>query len=236
MRPPPPPRAPRRLRRPGRPDCLLPTTRAASSRSDGHFCSAASPQGKNGVPQLMPTAMPLPDVPQPPVAPRRAGAHVAHGDIRPDDWQWLANRDDPEVDRLPGGREHLYRRRPGPHGRHAGTPVRADPRPGWPRPTSRPRSSTTAGGIGPAPWPGSSTPCTAGGPTRARALSATEVLAAARAALPGAGVAGDGTPPPAGDGPPIDEVCARTRARWSSTRTVGRRRRLFRLRGVRPPP
>ena len=41
--------------------------------------------------------MRLPDVPRPPAAPRRPAAHVAHGDIRPDDWQWLANRDDPEV-------------------------------------------------------------------------------------------------------------------------------------------
>ena len=38
------------------------------------------------------------------------------------------------------------------------------------------------------------------------ALSVTEVLAAARAALPGAGVAGDGTPPPVGDGPPVENV------------------------------
>ena len=37
-------------------------------------------------------------------------------------------------------------------------------------------------------------------------LSVTEVLAAARAALPGAGVAGDGAPAPAGDGPSLDNV------------------------------
>ena len=41
--------------------------------------------------------MPIPELPRPPAAPRRPAAHVAHGDIRPDDWQWLANRDDPEV-------------------------------------------------------------------------------------------------------------------------------------------
>ncbi len=43
-------------------------------------------------------------------------------------------------------------------------------------------------------------------PDPAHRLSAQEVLAAARAALPGAGVAGDGTPPPAGDGPAAQEV------------------------------
>ena len=36
-----------------------------------------------------------------------------------------------------------------------------------------------------------------------KALSAAEVLAAARAALPGAGIAGDGTPPPQGDSRPM---------------------------------
>jgi len=41
--------------------------------------------------------MPLADVPQPPVAPRRPVTHLAHEDARPDDWHWLANRDDPAV-------------------------------------------------------------------------------------------------------------------------------------------
>src|SRR5487761_1799698 len=33
----------------------------------------------------------------PPSAARRQTEHVAHGDFRLDDWQWLAQRDDPEV-------------------------------------------------------------------------------------------------------------------------------------------
>jgi oligopeptidase B len=33
----------------------------------------------------------------PPIAPRRPFAHVAHSDVRQDDWQWLADRDDPAV-------------------------------------------------------------------------------------------------------------------------------------------
>ena len=137
-------------------------------RGQRSLLRAASPQGKNGVPQLLPNAMLLPDVPQPPAAPRRAAAHVAHGDIRPDDWQWLANRDDPEVIAYLEAENAYTDAVLAPTDADAGTTCSSRSAPGSPRPTSRHRCSTTAGGIGPAPWPGSSTPCTAGEPTRAR--------------------------------------------------------------------
>ncbi|MGH9095090.1 MAG: oligopeptidase B, partial [Acidimicrobiales bacterium] len=35
--------------------------------------------------------------PRPPAAARRPHPHLAHGDTRPDDFYWLADRDDPEV-------------------------------------------------------------------------------------------------------------------------------------------
>ena len=41
--------------------------------------------------------MPLADVPHPPLAPRKPSAHVAHGDTRADDWQWLADKQDQAV-------------------------------------------------------------------------------------------------------------------------------------------
>ena len=76
-----------------------------------------------------------------------------------------------------------------------------------------------AGGIGPGPWPGQQYPVHCRRADPSQGLSVTEVLAAARAALPGAGVAGDGTPPPAGDGPADGERAPARRARSSSTRT-----------------
>ncbi len=147
----------------------------------------------------------LPHVPEPPAAPRRAGAHVAHGDIRPDDWQWLANRDDPEViayleaensytDAVlaptDAARERLFDQiRSRVAETDISTPVFHRGWWYW--------SRTLAGKQYPVH-------CRRADP--ARALSVTEVLAAARAALPGAGVAGDGTPPPVGDGPPMENV------------------------------
>ncbi len=41
--------------------------------------------------------MPLSDVPRPPIAPRKPSLHVAHGDTREDDWQWLADKQDKAV-------------------------------------------------------------------------------------------------------------------------------------------
>jgi oligopeptidase B len=41
--------------------------------------------------------MPLADVPHPPIAPRKPSVHVAHGDTREDDWQWLADKQDRAV-------------------------------------------------------------------------------------------------------------------------------------------
>ena len=144
--------------------------------------------------------MPLVDVPQPPVAPRRPVTHLAHEDARPDDWHWLANRDDPAVmeyletenayaDAVLGPtaplQERLFEEI---RARVAETDISAPTFHGgwwyW--------SRTVAGRQYPVH-------CRRADPNRS--LSASHVLAAARAALPGAGVAGDGTMPPR-PGPP----------------------------------
>ena len=143
--------------------------------------------------------MSLPNVPPPPVAARRPAAHVAHGDIRPDDWQWLANRDDPEAityleaenaysDAVfePTGlvRQHLFEQiRCRVAETDISTPVFHRGWWYW--------SRSLAGKQYPVH-------CRRADP--AKALSVAEVLAAAIAALPGAGVAGDGTPAPMGTG------------------------------------
>ena len=41
--------------------------------------------------------MPAEPLPTPPVAPRRPHRLTAHGQVRIDDWYWLADRSDPEV-------------------------------------------------------------------------------------------------------------------------------------------
>ena len=180
--------------------------RGRPRRGQRSLLRAASPPGRNGVPQLSSNTMLLPDVPQPPAAPRRAGAHVAHGDIRPDDWQWLANRDDPEVIAYLEAENAYTDAVLAPTDAAPGTPVRPDPVPGGRDGHLDPGVPRWLVVLVPHPGRDSSTPSTAGEPTRARALSVTEVLAAARAALPGAGVAGDGTPPPVGDGRPMENV------------------------------
>jgi oligopeptidase B len=135
----------------------------------------------------------------PPAAARRPVVHNAHGDDRPDDWHWLANRDDPAVveyleaenryadavlaPTLPLQEELFQRIR----GRVAETDISA---PAWHRGWWY-WSRTVAG---------QQYPVHCRRPDPNRAMSAAEVLAAARAALPGAGVAGDGTPPPAAPG------------------------------------
>ena len=152
--------------------------------------------------------MALSDVPRlPPIAPRRPSAHAAHGEHRPDDWHWLANRDDPEVlAYLEAENDYAtYVLRPTEplqnklfeqiRGRVAETDISAPVfHHGWWY-----WSRTLAGQQYPVH-------CRRADP--ARQLSAQEVLAAARAALPGAGVAGDGTVPPLGDGPAMQDVQA----------------------------
>ena len=146
--------------------------------------------------------MPLADVPHPPIAPRKPSAHVAHGDTRPDDWQWLADKQDravvaylqaenayaeaelaptvPLQDKLFGQiRARIAET-------DISTPVFHEGWWYW--------SRTLAGQQYPVH-------CRRADPSKA--LSAAEVLAAARAALPGAGIAGDGTPPPQGDNRPM---------------------------------
>jgi oligopeptidase B len=146
-----------------------------------------------------------PDLPRPPVAPRRPSAHTAHGDARPDDWRWLANRDDPEVTAYLeaensytdavlaptlGLQERLFEQvRARVAETDVSTPVFHK---GW--------------------WYWSRTLAGQQYPVHCRRadpghnLSTAEVLAAARAALPGAGTAGDGTPPAQVDGPATGKV------------------------------
>jgi oligopeptidase B len=143
----------------------------------------------------------LADVPHPPAAPRRPVTHLAHGDARTDDWQWLADRDDPAVTEYlkaensycdavlaptAGLRERLFGQI---RSRVAETDISAPTFHGgwwyWSRSLA-----------------GQQYPVHCRRADLARSLSAGQVLAAARAALPGAGVAGDGTlPPPTGPAP-----------------------------------
>ncbi len=143
--------------------------------------------------------MPPAEVPTPPAAPRRPLTHLAHNDARPDDWAWLADRDDPAVvDYLQaenayadavmaptaGLQDRLFEQI---RARVAETDI---------------SSPTFQGGW----WYWSRTvagqqyPVHCRRPDPNRSLTAGQVLAAARAALPGAGIAGDGTPAP-GTGP-----------------------------------
>ena len=137
----------------------------------------------------------------PPSAARRQTEHVAHGDFRLDDWQWLAQRDDPEVlayleaensyadavlAPLSPLQERLFQQL---KERLAETDVSTPAfHQGW--------------------WYWSQTQ--AGQqyavhrrrPDPGHKLTTAEVLASARAALPGAGTAGDGTAPPMLEGAP----------------------------------
>jgi len=132
---------------------------------------------------------------QPPVAPRRPSFHTAHGDTRPDDWQWLANKDDPAVT------EYLEA-----ENRYADA-VLAPTLPLQEELFNRIRARVAETDVSAPTWhrgwwywsrsvAGQQYPVHCRRPDPNRRLSATQVLAAARAALPGAGVAGDGTPPP----------------------------------------
>ena len=145
--------------------------------------------------------MPPPDLPRPPFAPRRPSVHTAHGDTRADDWHWLANRDDPEVTAYLEAensytdavlaptlalQERLFEQiRARVAETDVSTPVFHHGWWYW--------SRTLAGQQYPVH-------CRRADP--GQRLSTAEVLAAARAALPGAGIAGDGTPPAQGDGTP----------------------------------
>jgi oligopeptidase B len=127
--------------------------------------------------------------------------HVAHGDTRHDDWQWLADRDDPAV------AEYLHAEND-----YAGA-VLSPTAPLQGRLFDQIRSRVAETDIS-APvfqhgwWYFSRTlvglqypvHCRRADPSKS--LSAADVLAAARAALPGAGIAGDGTPPPSGTSRP----------------------------------
>ncbi|HMK95898.1 MAG TPA: hypothetical protein VK425_00035, partial [Acidimicrobiales bacterium] len=149
-------------------------------------------------PPELPAPVPVPVLDSsasPPITRRRPMAHSAHGDTRPDDWHWLYSRDDPEViEYLKAENEYadavLAPTRPLQEllfeqikARVAETDISAPIfHHGWWY-----WSRTVAGQQYPIH-------CRRADPSRA--LSAAQVLAAARAALPGAGLAGDGTPPP----------------------------------------
>jgi oligopeptidase B len=149
----------------------------------------------------------LPDDAPPPVAPRVPSALIAHGDTRQDDWQWLANRDDPAVVEYLRA-ENAY-----------ADAVLAPTVPLQERLFEQIRSrvaetdiSTPVFHHGWWYWSrtlaGQQYPVHCRRPDPSKALSAAKVLAAARAALPGAGVAGDGTPPPPGDAATAGAVVA----------------------------
>ena len=148
-----------------------------------------------------------PDVPPPPVTPRRPTLRCAHGDTREDDWQWLANRDDPAV------LEHLEAENS--YADAVLAPTRALQERLFGQIRARVAETDISTPVFHHGWwywsrtlAGQQYPVHCRRPDPSRALSAAEVLAAARAALPGAGVAGDGTPPPrrpasdGGDGRP----------------------------------
>jgi oligopeptidase B len=135
----------------------------------------------------------------PPVAPRRPVEHLAHGDARPDEYHWLANRDDPEV--------IAYLQAENAYANAVLSPTRDLQELLFERARLRVAETDVSPPVFHHGWwywsetiAGKQYPvhCRRAGP--AKALSAAEVLAAARAALPGAGVAGDGTLP-SGGGP-----------------------------------
>jgi oligopeptidase B len=143
----------------------------------------------------------LPDVPLPPIAPRHPVAHTAHADVRDDDWQWLANREDQAViDYLEA--ENAY-------ADAVLAPTRALQERLFEQICLRVAETDISTPVFHHGWwywsrtvAGQQYPVHCRRPDPSRALTATEVLAAARAALPGAGVAGDGTAPPPAEATP----------------------------------
>ena len=180
-------------------------------------------------------AMPLADVPHPPIAPRKPSVHVAHGDTRTDDWQWLADKQDQAVVAYLQAENAYAEAELAPtvplqdklfgqiRARIAetdiSTPVFHEGWWYW--------SRTLAGQQYPVH-------CRRADPSKA--LSAAEVLAAARAALPGAGIAGDGTPPPQGDSRPMVGAAQHPGEVVLDENELVGRLRLFRPRGLRHPP
>jgi len=139
-------------------------------------------------------AMPLAEVPTPPLAPRRAVNHLAHDDTREDDWYWLADRDDPAV------MAYLEAENAYADATMAPTAPLQDRL--FEQIRSRVAETDISSPIFHGGWCTGPAPCR---PAVPGALSAARpqpvpvgrrVLAAARAALVGAGVAGDGTPAP----------------------------------------
>ena len=139
--------------------------------------------------------MPLAEVPTPPLAPRRAVNHLAHDDTREDDWYWLADRDDPAV------MAYLEAENAYADATMAPTAPLQDRL--FEQIRSRVAETDISSPIFHGGWwywsrtlAGQQYPVHCRRPDPNRSLSAGRVLAAARAALVGAGVAGDGTPAP----------------------------------------
>ncbi|MGH9105359.1 MAG: S9 family peptidase [Acidimicrobiales bacterium] len=135
----------------------------------------------------------------PPVAPRRPSTHVAHGDTRDDDWQWLANRDDPAVAE--------YLQAENAYADAVLAPTKALQEQLFEEIRLRVAETDISAPVFHQGWwywsrtvAGQQYAVHCRRPDPNRALSAAAVLAGARAALPGAGVAGDGTPPPGSHG------------------------------------
>ena len=136
--------------------------------------------------------MPLAEVPHPPAAPRRTVTHVAHGDARTDDWHWLADRDDPAVVE--------YLRAENAYADAVLAPTAALQDRLFEQIRSRVAETDISAPTFHGGWwywsrtvAGQQYPVHCRRPDPNRSLSAGQVLAAARAALAGAGIAGDGT-------------------------------------------
>jgi oligopeptidase B len=139
--------------------------------------------------------MPLAEVPTPPAAPRRTVTYLAHGDARTDDWHWLADRDDPAVV------EYLQAENAYADAVMAPTAPLQDRL--FEQIRSRVAETDISSPIFHGGWwywsrtlAGQQYPVHCRRPDPNRSLSAGQVLGGARAALAGAGVAGDGTPAP----------------------------------------
>ncbi|HTW07926.1 MAG TPA: S9 family peptidase [Acidimicrobiales bacterium] len=143
------------------------------------------------------------DPPTPPVAPRRPTVHTAHGDERGDDWQWLADREDPAVVE--------YLEAENAYADAVLAPTRDLQEQLFDQIRTRVAETDVSTPVFHHGWwywartvAGQQYAVHCRRPDPSRALCAAEVLAAARAALPGAGVAGDGTPPPGGSSTPVN--------------------------------
>lgn len=135
----------------------------------------------------------------PPSAARRPVEHIAHGDTRLDNWQWLSQRDNPEV--------LEYLEAENAYAEDVLAPLARLQEALFAQMRDRVAETDVSAPLYHQGWwywsqtqAGQQYAVHMRRPDPGRKLSAAQVLASARAALPGAGVAADGTPPPQVDG------------------------------------